>query len=49
NAAFLLWLCGRTSSVSQAFQFLEDVLTSGRALRAVEAIIDMARVAGVAS
>lgn len=49
NAAFLLWLCGRASSLSRALQFLEDVLTSGRALRAVEAIIDAARIAGVAS
>lgn len=49
NAAFLLWLCERASSLSEALQLLEDVLTSGRALRTVEAIVDTARATGVAS
>ncbi|MEN3185526.1 MAG: anthranilate phosphoribosyltransferase [Atribacterota bacterium] len=49
NAAFLLWLCEQSSSLSRALQFLESILASGQALRTVETIVDTARGMEVAS
>lgn len=49
NAAFLVWLGGRTESVTEALLLLEEALDRGRALRTVENIVAVGQEMEVAS